>query len=217
MTIGEVIKQYRKRMGMSQRAFSLKCGLSNVAISQYEKNGLNPKTGKPYKIEFLSYMKLANAMEMDIDDLFALLGDDALVGMIPNNIIPISDMTLKTVPVIGKVAAGEPIYAEEDHTAVIPAPSKADYALEIVGESMSPTYLPGDIIYIRKQPDIDFPGQVAVVLLDDEATVKHVYKQTDGLLLISDNPAYAPMQKSYADYSNIRILGKVCGFTRMYK
>lgn len=217
MSIGELIKQYREKMGLSQREFANKCGISNVSISQYEKNGINPKTGKPFKIEFVTYLKLAQAMEMDIDDMFKILGDNALVGMVPNNVIPISDMTLKQVPVIGKVAAGEPIYAEETHEAVIPAPGKADYALEIEGESMVPTYLPGDIIYIRKQPDIDYQGQVAVVLLDDEATVKHVYKQQDGLLLISDNPAYAPMNKLYADYDTMQILGTVCGFTRMYK
>ena len=217
MSIGELIKQYREKMGLSQREFANKCGISNVSISQYEKNGINPKTGKPFKIEFVTYLKLAQAMEMDIDDMFEILGDNALVGMVPNNVIPISDMTLKQVPVIGKVAAGEPIYAEETHEAVIPAPRKADYALEIEGESMVPTYLPGDIIYIRKQPDIDYQGQVAVVLLDDEATVKHVYKQQDGLLLISDNPAYAPMNKLYADYDTMQILGTVCGFTRMYK
>ena len=217
MSIGELIKQYREKMGLSQREFANKCGISNVSISQYEKNGINPKTGKPFKIEFVTYLKLAQAMEMDIDEMFEILGDNALVGMVPNNVIPISDMTLKQVPVIGKVAAGEPIYAEETHEAVIPAPGKADYALEIVGESMLPTYLPGDIIYIRKQPDIDYQGQVAVVLLDDEATVKHVYKQQDGLLLISDNPAYAPMNKLYADYDTMRILGTVCGYTRMYR
>ena len=217
MSIGELIKQYREKMGLSQREFANKCGISNVSISQYEKNGINPKTGKPFKIEFVTYLKLAQAMEMDIDEMFEILGDNALVGMVPNNVIPISDMTLKQVPVIGKVAAGEPIYAEETHEAVITAPGKADYALEIEGESMVPTYLPGDIIYIRKQPDIDYQGQVAVVLLDDEATVKHVYKQQDGLLLISDNPAYAPMNKLYADYDTMQILGTVCGFTRMYK
>ena len=217
MSIGDLLKQYREKMGLSQREFANKCGISNVSISQYEKNGINPKTGKPFKIEFVTYLKLAQAMDMDIDEMFEILGDNALVGMVPNNVIPISDMTLKQVPVIGKVAAGEPIYAEETHEAVIPAPGKADYALEIVGESMLPTYLPGDIIYIRKQPDIDYQGQVAVVLLDDEATVKHVYKQQDGLLLISDNPAYAPMNKLYADYDTMQILGTVCGFTRMYK
>ena len=217
MSIGDLIKQYREKMGLSQREFANKCGISNVSISQYEKNGINPKTGKPFKIEFVTYLKLAQAMDMDIDEMFEILGDNALVGMVPNNVIPISDMTLKQVPVIGKVAAGEPIYAEETHEAVIPAPGKADYALEIEGESMVPTYLPGDIIYIRKQPDIDYQGQVAVVLLDDEATVKHVYKQQDGLLLISDNPAYAPMNKLYADYDTMQILGTVCGFTRMYK
>ncbi len=217
MTLGELIKQYRQKMGLSQREFSARCGVSNMAISMYEKSGINPKTGKPYKIEFITYYKIATAMGMDIDEMFELLGDDAIVGMVPPSIKKIKPEDMKQVPLIGKVAAGEPIPAEETHEAYIPAPSKADYALEIAGESMLPTYLPGDIVYIRAQPDIDYPGQVAVVLLDDEATVKHVYKQEDGLLLISDNPSYAPMHKLYSDYSTIRILGKVCGFTRMYK
>ena len=81
---------------------------------------------------------------------------------------------------------------------------------------MIPTFLPGDIVYIRKQSALDYQGQVAVVLLDDEATVKHVYEQQDGLLLVSDNPAYAPMIKKFSDYSNVQVLGKVCGFTRMF-
>ena len=216
MTIGEMIYDFRTRTGMSQREFARKCGLSNATISMYEKNGVNPRTGKPFKIEYITYLRLANVMNMDIDKMFEILGDDALVGMIPNNVIPMSDLSTKKVPLIGKVAAGEPIYAEESYDTYIPAPKKADYALEIQGESMVPTYLPGDIIYIRQQPDIDYQGQVAVVILDDEATVKHVYKQSDGFLLVSDNPAYAPMHKPFADYNSVRILGKVCGYTRMY-
>lgn len=217
MTIGEMIYNYRYRTGLSQREFARKCGLSNATISMYEKNGLNPRTGKPFKIEYVTYLQLANAMNMDIDDMFEKLGDDALVGLMPNSVIQLARTDIRKVPVIGKVAAGEPIIAEEDHSAYIPAQFKADYALEIVGESMSPTYLPGDYIYIHAQPDIDFPGQVAVVLLDNEATVKHVYKQTGGLLLISDNPAFEPMFKPFADYDTVRVLGKVCGFTRMYR
>jgi repressor LexA len=126
-------------------------------------------------------------------------------------------MDYKRVPLIGKVAAGEPIFASESYGVAVPGPYKADYALEIQGESMMPTYLPGDIIYIREQPTIDYQGQVAVVLLDDEATVKHVYRQKDGLLLISDNPAYEPMTKRFEDFATVRILGKVCGYTRMYR
>lgn len=217
MTIGQVIKKYRMKMGLSQREFATKCGISNFTISMYEKNGLNPKTGKPYKIEYWTYAKIAQALGMDVDNLFELLGDDALVAMIPDTVKQITPDNMRRVPLIGNVAAGEPILAEEEHEAMILAPSKADYALRIVGESMVPTYMPGDIIYIRKQPQIDYQGQVAVVLIDDEATVKHVYKQADGLLLISDNPKYEPMLKRFEDYDRISILGKVCGFTRMYE
>ena len=217
MTIGEMIKQYREENNISQREMANRCGMSNAAISLYEKNGINPKTGKPFKLEYETYFKLSRIMGITIDEMFEKLGDDALVSLMPHNLHAIKNMNLKSVPLIGKVAAGEPILAEESHEAVILAPSKADYALEIQGESMMPTFLPGDIIYIRKQPDIDHAGQVAVVLLDGEATVKHVYKQQDGLLLISDNPSFEPMLKKYADYDSIRILGKVCGFTRMYK
>ena len=217
MTIGEMIREYRERVGLSQREFSAKCGLSNVTISMYEKNGINPKTGKPFSIEYGTYVKLANAMGITIDDMFEQLGNDAYVSLASTGVIPISQTSMKQVPVIGKVAAGEPILAQETHSVFIPSPDKADYALEIQGESMSPTYLPGDFIYIREQPTIDYQGQVAVVLLDDEATVKHVYVRDDGLLLISDNPTYEPMLKLFKDYSTIRILGKVCGFTRMYK
>lgn len=217
MTIGEMIRNYRQEMGISQREFARKAGISNVTISMYEKNGLNPKTGKPYKITYETYIRLASAMDISVDRMFSLLGNDAEIALLPSNVIEINDLNMKKVPLIGRVAAGEPILAEETHGVIVSAPSKADYALEIQGESMVPTYLPNDIIYIRAQDTLDYQGQVAVVLLDDEATVKHVYTQPDGLLLISDNPKFEPMLKRYDAYSCIRILGKVCGFTRMYR
>ena len=217
MTIGALIKQFREENDISQREMAIRSGVSNYAISMYEKDGINPKTGKPFKLTYETYFKLANVMGMTIDELFEKLGNDAIIDLLPSNIYRVKNMHQKRVPLIGKVAAGEPILAQEEYDLLVPAPANADYALEIAGESMMPTYLPGDVIYIREQPDIDHQGQVAVVLLDDEATVKHVYKQKDGLMLISDNPAYEPMFKRYADFDTIRILGKVCGYTRMYK
>lgn len=217
MTIGELIRQFREENDISQREMASRSGISNATISMYEKNGINPKTGKPFKLSYETYFKLASVMGMSIDTLFEKLGDDGLVDLMPSNLHRIKDIVPHKVPLIGRVAAGEPILAQEEYGIFVPAPDKADYALEIAGESMMPTYLPGDVIYIRKQPDIDHQGQVAVVLLDNEATVKHVYKQKDGLMLISDNPAYEPMFKRYADFDTIRILGKVCGYTRMYK
>lgn len=217
MTLGEMIKQYREEHHLSQRVFANQCGLSNVTINAYEKSMINPKTGKPYRISYETYFKLATVMGIDIDEMFTRLGDDAYISMIPSNVKQIRDMKSRKIPLIGRVAAGEPILADESYEMIVDCPGKADYALEVVGESMVPTYLPGDILYIREQQTIDYPGQVAVVLLDDEATVKHVYIKPDSLLLISDNPAYEPMLKKFSDYATVRILGTVCGYTRMYK
>ena len=111
----------------------------------------------------------------------------------------------------------EPILAEQDYEAFVSVDTaiRADYALTVRGDSMEPTYLDGDVIYIREQPDVD-DGQIAVVLVDDHAALKHVYHEKNGLLLVSENPKYPPMHKSFEDYECIRILGVVAGFTRMY-
>ncbi|HIT69207.1 MAG TPA: S24 family peptidase [Candidatus Aphodomonas merdavium] len=98
----------------------------------------------------------------------------------------------------------------------VDAPEKADYALEIEGDSMEPDYLDGDTIYIRQQPDV-YDGGVAVVLVDDSATLKRVYHLQDGLQLVSNNPKYPPMHVSFSEHSAIRILGIVVGYTRMYR
>ena len=100
----------------------------------------------------------------------------------------------------------------------IDGPLRADCALRVKGNSMEPTFLDGDLLYVRSQPTVDFDGQIAVVICGEEACVKHVYRQEDGLMLMSDNPKYAPMLKRFSDYDgNIRILGKVIGFTRIFK
>ena len=123
----------------------------------------------------------------------------------------------RRIPLIGAAAAGVPIYDEEVDTYIY-GPVNADCAVRVKGDSMTPTYLHGDLLYVRSQSYVDYDGQIAVVICGDEACVKHVYRQPDGLLLASDNAMFAPMLKKYADYDGtIRILGKVIGFTRMYQ
>jgi repressor LexA len=80
---------------------------------------------------------------------------------------------------------------------------------------MKPTYLSGDIIYIKAQPDVA-EGAVAVVLIDDTATLKHIYRTPHGVTLVSDNPAYPPMYYNPSEDQPIRILGIPVGYTRMY-
>ena len=135
---------------------------------------------------------------------------------LPSNVRPISQLHHQRVPMIGEVAAGKPIYDPDGQGVYIDAPVDADAALTVRGDSMEPTYLDGDVIYIKCRPDVP-EGAVAVVFLDDEALIKHVYKRPTGLTLWSDNPNYAPMLIEYEDYTNVRIFGVPVGYTRIYK
>lgn len=197
----QYLKTLRKARGWSQEKLAQKLDTSKQVISRYERGERTPKISVA--------AKYAEILGVSLNDLTG--------EVLPENITPISSLEHHSVPVIGEVAAGEPILAEQQYDVYVNAPFNADFALIIKGDSMNPTYLEGDVVYIKQQPDIDYDGQIAVVLLDDSATVKHVIKQENGLLLLSDNPAWKPMFKPFNEYNTVRILGKVCGYTRMYK
>ncbi len=214
MNVGERIRAIRIKKGMTQQAVADAIGITYQNISQYERGIRKPKSS--------TLRKIAQALDVDIweliqfDDIEMDDWDDAPSRPLPADLKPLTDLHRQRVPLIGRVAAGQPIMAEQDYETYVSAPVECDAALEVQGESMKPTYLPGDIIYIKFQPDVP-EGQVAVVLIDDEATLKHVYKRPEGLTLISDNPAYTPMLIDAADHEYIAIYGVPVGFTRMYK
>lgn len=220
MTLGEIILQYRTEHGMSQRQFADLCkGVSNGYISMVEQ-GRNPSTGKPVVPSIEKLKLFADAMQMSLHDLLEQ-ADDMPVDVsgdrpLPSNVRTMDQLQRQRVPLIGKVAAGQPIYAPEDYDAYVSSPVKCDAAIEVQGDSMIPGYQDGDMVYIRCRPDVE-DGQVAVVFLDDEAVIKHVYHEPDGLLLLSDNPAYAPIRARADDYASLRVFGIPVGYTRMYK
>ena len=120
------------------------------------------------------------------------------------------------IPVLGEVAAGVPINAEEnwidyecisEHLA-----ATGDYfGLRIKGDSMSPRISEGDTVIVRQQDDAE-SGDVVIVLINgDSATCKRLMKYADGISLISFNPAYEPMQFSNkeCETNSIKIIGKV--------
>ncbi len=121
------------------------------------------------------------------------------------------------IPVLGYVAAGIPISAIEDiidYEELAPDMVKdgAEYfGLQIKGNSMEPKISDGDVVIVRKQPDVD-SGQIAIVCVNgDEATCKKIMKQDSGILLLPLNPAFAPTFYSNEDIENIpiTILGRV--------
>lgn len=121
------------------------------------------------------------------------------------------------IPVLGRVAAGIPIDAIEevidweDISADMVAGGAEYFGLQIKGDSMEPKISSGDIVIVRKQPDVE-SGEVAVVLVNgDDSTVKRVKKSAAGITLIANNPAYDPVFYSNEDIEKlpVAILGRV--------
>lgn len=130
----------------------------------------------------------------------------------PTNLFPIE---MKKFPLLGNIACGEPQWAEQDATCYVMAGSNihADFCLRAKGDSMIGARIhDGDIVFIRKQESVE-DGEIAAVLINDEATLKRVYYDKDAgiLTLIAENPMYKTMRYSGEDLNNIRILGKAVG------
>ena len=125
----------------------------------------------------------------------------------------------KKVPLLGTIACGEPILAEENIDEYIDMDESidADFCLRCKGDSMINARInDGDIVYIRQQPRVEH-GQIAAVLVDDEATLKRVYLYEDYITLKPENPAYEPKSYFGERMNDIRILGKAVAFTSLVK
>lgn len=131
---------------------------------------------------------------------------------VPDNIVPLPKM--KKIPLLGTIACGEPILATENIEALINADEdlNADFALRCKGDSMiNARIFDGDIVYIREQPDVE-DGEIAAVLIGEEATLKRVYKYPSKVVLRPENPLYDDMICSKEEMNEVRILGKAVAF-----
>lgn len=133
------------------------------------------------------------------------------------NIKPIKKVK---IPMLGNVACGEPTFADEEHETYIETDGhiQADFCLTCDGDSMEPKLMNGDIVFIRKQPEVN-DGQIAAVLIEDEATLKRVYydKPNNVLTLVAENPKYRPFIYSGEQLDHIRILGRAVSLYRKLK
>ena len=123
------------------------------------------------------------------------------------------------VPIIGSIAAGVPISAQQDvHGYAVPADRvKADFALRVKGDSMvNVPILDGDIVFIRQQPEVE-NGEIAAVQIDGEATLKRFYKRGDSISLVAENPDYAPMVYTAENCEEFRILGKAVAYQHSFE
>lgn len=162
---------------------------------------------------------IADTFNVDLDYLIgksdypnksgAMLADNGL----PSNIIPMPKM--RKIPLLGTIACGAPILAAEniEKEVDIPEDIHADFALRCKGDSMiNARIFDGDIVYIRQQDIVD-SGEIAAVLIDDEATLKRVKIFDDHISLEPENPMYKPLVFWGEEMNDVRILGKAVAFT----
>ena len=130
-----------------------------------------------------------------------------------DNIKPVK---LKRFPLLGEIACGQPIFAVEDKESYIMADMDihADFCLKAKGDSMiNARIYNGDIVFIRETPMVD-NGEIAAVIIDNEATLKRVYyyPEKNKLILNPENPAFEPLIYIGEELNEIRILGKAVYF-----
>lgn len=196
-SIGERIKEARKSAGLTQLELAKKTELSRSYIGDIEKDRYNPSVS--------TLQLIATATNTPLEDL---LPSTKTVSPTGRGV---------RIPVLGRVVAGIPIEAVEeilDYEEITPelAATGEFFALKIRGHSMEPRMMEGDVVIVRRQDDVD-SGDVAIVLVNgDEATVKRVKKQEDGITLIATNTSvYEPHYYSNKEIEElpVRILGKV--------
>ncbi|HUL60717.1 MAG TPA: transcriptional repressor LexA [Anaeromyxobacteraceae bacterium] len=143
-----------------------------------------------------------------------------------SNVIPINRASPRTasrlveIPIVGRVAAGQPILAQEriEDTVQVDSfllgTSKKVYGLRVQGDSMiGDGILPGDYVFVKKQLHAQ-DGEIVVAMIDDEATVKRVHYEGDRVRFQPSNPRMAPIYVRESDFRSTMILGVVVGVYR---
>lgn len=146
---------------------------------------------------------------------------DKKMDALPNWADQIKPVEVRTLPVLGRVACGKPIFTEEEreYVTIEDAPKNVDFILIAKGDSMINARInDGDYVFIRKQSEVN-NGDIAVVIIDDEATLKRVHfdKEKQILQLLPENPAYMPLVFVGDELENVQILGKAIAVMSMIK
>ena len=202
--ISETIKQIRKTHYLNQTEFANRIGVTQGAVSQWE-NGLT----RPNLDQIRA---ISAAFDVPVGEIV-----EETTQKRPINIDWSRDIKRAVLPILGNIVCGQQITpdTEPEGYADLPDGVHADFALRCKGNSMEPTFIDGDLVLIRQQPDVE-NGQIAAINIGGETTLKHVYKEGMGLMLVADNPKYTPLFVTYADDEPIIIHGLAVGYTRIF-
>ena len=196
------IKKRREELRMTQTALAERTGYADkTMISKIEKGLIDLPQSK--------IILFASALQTTPRELMGW--DDTSTPSYPN----IRPIAKKSLPVLGSVACGKPIYMAEEKEVYVDTTTdiKADFILIAKGDSMTGARInDGDLVFVRQQPEVE-NGDIAVVAIDDEATLKRFYKYSDDLIVLrAENPEYKDMEFRPGDHKDIRVLGKAVAF-----
>lgn len=206
------LRELRKQRGLTLDALAEMVGTSKQTVQRYE-TGIITNVPKE-KIEAL-------AAALGVTPATLMGWNDEKSEPAPLHYKNIANVSVKRLPVLGAIACGTPILATESHETFITANGDldADFCLYAQGDSMTGARIfDGDIVFIRSQSYVD-NGEIAAVIINDEATLKRIYYYPDDekLILSPENPRYAPLVYIGKELENIKIIGKAVAFqSRIY-
>ncbi|MCD8376773.1 MAG: LexA family transcriptional regulator [Oscillospiraceae bacterium] len=206
-TIGSRIRARRIELGLSQDELGKKLGYkSRSSINKIELNQRNLTQSK--------IKAIADALDTTPAYIMGWEQPDSPSVPLPSNLVPLQPM--KQIPLLGQIACGSPILAAENIEEYIDLPRhiKADYALTCKGDSMIGAGIQdGDVVYIRKQEEVE-NGQIAAVMVgEEEATLKRFYFDGTVVQLVAENSRYSPQFFVEEDAALIHVIGLAVAFT----
>lgn len=210
VTVGDRIRQVRQEQDVTQQELADYIGVSKQAVYKYENNIVtNIPTDKVDAIA--KWLKVSPAYLMGWEE--QPTPKPTSPAPIPPGFEPMPKM--KKIPLIGSIACGDPITAEQNIEKMVDVPEniRCDFSLTCHGDSMVDAGIHDkDVVYIRIQPEVE-NGEIAAVRIDGEATLKRVYYNPGTLTLMPANPAYAPMVYTGSQLEEVHIEGKAVGWT----
>lgn len=210
MDIGKLINKRRTKLGLTLEEVGNAVGVSKSTVKKWEdgyiSNMRRDKISELAKVLRLNPVALITGEETNENE------SESIYDRFDN----ISPIRLKKFPMLGEIACGEPIWADEDHESFVMADMDidADFCLTAKGDSMiNARIYDGDYVFIHKMPMVE-NGEIAAVIIDNEATLKRVYyyPEKNKLILNPENPAFEPLVYMNEELDEIRILGKAVYF-----
>ncbi len=191
-SFAERIREIRESLGMNKSQFADYVGVTLSTISRYESGDI--------KVSLDAIAVLADKLNVSPGWLLGWTDDKYLTG--------IDKDSLRSVPVLGTIAAGKPILASEHIEGYEYGDDTADFCLRVKGDSMIGARIyDGDIVFVKRQSDVD-NGDIAVVLVNGfEATIKRIYKYGNRIVLHPENPTMK--DEIFTSKDEIQIIGKV--------